>query len=593
MDVAAQEGQKLQLPNIEQLSSQRVLHLLQDSEGFLWYATEGGGVCRDDGRQVDVFRSDAEHPDLLGSNNVACLAELGRRIVIGTYHGAYILDKRDYGISRLKDVDDKRVDDILITTDGHMWLTSNKKIFEYSAECKLLNAYPVGNKYIFRLHEDAKGRVCCTEWEGGTLRLDGGRFQQVTTAWPEQVEFSRVTTDRLGRQLVSDGFGQCYVISNSPQRQWFRDTILTKEQADSMRLAWNLSTRPTAIAQADSSLLNGQRDVGVSPATMVNGKYSVFNGQCSIFFSTGKDIRCKNKECEETVISPTKDVSAMAFTPDGTLWLATIYGQLYRYHDGKTEPDDYGSNEYGDGVIAMCVDSLGRLLLVSDRYTRIYDPKRRTLRQQSREADGIYCIELQETKPGERWSQPNRDKVVERMPRWIWWMLAILILALSLLSVHVIKLRKQRKRFLEQLKNAPSLVRESAVPSQIQPAPSSVQESAIPSQTSLPSSWLNKAIAQVEAHLSDEGYTVEQLSSDMCMSRMTFYRKIQSATGHTPTEFMRTIRLRRAAEMLQEARLTVTEISYATGFSSVSYFSRCFRALYGVPPTQYGTQHQA
>ena len=77
------------------------------------------------------------------------------------------------------------------------------------------------------------------------------------------------------------------------------------------------------------------------------------------------------------------------------------------------------------------------------------------------------------------------------------------------------------------------------------------------------------------------------------MSRMTFYRKIQSATGHTPTEFMRTIRLRRAAEMLQEARLTVTEISYATGFSSVSYFSRCFRALYGVPPTQYGTQHQA
>ena len=134
MDVAAQEGQKLQLPNLEQLSSQRVLHLLQDSEGFLWYATEGGGVCRDDGRQVDVFRSDAEHPDLLGSNNVACLAELGRRIVIGTYHGAYILDKRDYGISRLKDVDDKRVDDILITTDGHMWLTSNKKIFEYSAE---------------------------------------------------------------------------------------------------------------------------------------------------------------------------------------------------------------------------------------------------------------------------------------------------------------------------------------------------------------------------------------------------------------------------------------------------------------------------
>lgn len=50
---------------------------------------------------------------------------------------------------------------------------------------------------------------------------------------------------------------------------------------------------------------------------------------------------------------------------------------------------------------------------------------------------------------------------------------------------------------------------------------------------------------------------------------------------------MRTIRLRRAAELLREGSMNVTEISYATGFSSVSYFSRCFRAMYGVPPTRF------
>lgn len=82
-------------------------------------------------------------------------------------------------------------------------------------------------------------------------------------------------------------------------------------------------------------------------------------------------------------------------------------------------------------------------------------------------------------------------------------------------------------------------------------------------------------------------HSVEQLASDMCMSRMTFYRKIQSATGQKPTEFIRTIRLRRAAELLREGRLTITEITYDTGFSSVSYFSRCFRAMYGVSPTQW------
>ena len=61
----AQERQMLSLPNREQLSSERVMEVMQDSEGFLWYATQGGGVCRDDGRQMLVFRSDAEHPDLL------------------------------------------------------------------------------------------------------------------------------------------------------------------------------------------------------------------------------------------------------------------------------------------------------------------------------------------------------------------------------------------------------------------------------------------------------------------------------------------------------------------------------------------------
>ena len=83
---------------------------------------------------------------------------------------------------------------------------------------------------------------------------------------------------------------------------------------------------------------------------------------------------------------------------------------------------------------------------------------------------------------------------------------------------------------------------------------------------------------------------MEQLSRDLCMSRMTFYRKIQSLTGQTPTEFVRTIRLRRAAELLREGRLTVSEIGYMTGFSSVSYFSRCFRSMYGVPPTQFNAR---
>lgn len=545
-----QHFMRLELPNREQLSSERVLQVIQDSEGFLWYATEGGGVCRDDGRQMLVFRSDAEHPDLLGSNDVACLAEAaGRYIIIGTFHGACILDKQDYSIRRLTDVDDKRVDDIIVSRNGHWWMTSNKKIYEYSDEGQLLNIYPGGDKYIFRLREDQQGNLWGMEWEGGMLRLDGGQLVQVTTEWPDNFNFSRVMTDRQGRQLVVDGFGGCYALSNSEQLSWFNGQILTRIMADSIRVAHNLSTRPTALAVSKTG---------------------------DLWFSTGKDIRQMKNGKEMVVLTDTKDVSAMTFTQDGTLWLSTIFGTVMTYTDGQLTTDDYASNEYGDAVTHLDVDSLGRLLLVCDRYIRLYDPVRHTLRQQSREAEGIYCIELQETASNSRWSQPQDNTIVERMPQWVLWILIVLILILSVLIIYIWFMNRLRKRFVEAMKQEVAAIEQpvDSEPANEQPAFSN--------------EWLQNAIAQVEAHLSDESYNVEQLASDLCMSRMTFYRRIQSATGQKPTEFMRTIRLRRAAELLREGRLTITEITYDTGFSSVSYFSRCFRAMYGVPPTQFG-----
>ena len=229
----------------------------------------------------------------------------------------------------------------------------------------------------------------------------------------------------------------------------------------------------------------------------------------------------------------------------------------------------------------MSTDSAGRLVIVYDRYVRLYDAERHTLRQQSREADGVYCIELQETRPNARWSQPERDMIVERLPGWLmsWWMWCVyllLIVGIGVLITHNIILRRQRDKFLEMMKAEPH-----------EAAPSEETAWHEPQQTDV-DPILQKAITFVEKNLNNEQYTVEELSQEMCMSRMTFYRKIQSLTGQKPTEFIRTIRLRRAAELLRQGSLTVTEVSYATGFSSVSYFSRCFRTMYGVPPTLFG-----
>ena len=366
-------------------------------------------------------------------------------------------------------------------------------------------------------------------------------------------------TDRQGRRLVTDMFGNTYASSTNEQESWFCGATLTRPIADSIRMSRGLSARPTALA--------------IPPHTMGRGTEDADE----LWFSTGKDIRVMKQGKEEVVLSDTKDVSAMIFTNDSTLWLATIFGSLMTYKNGQLTTDEYASNEYGDAVIHLDIDSQGRLLLVSERYVRLYDPVRQTLRQQNIEDEGVYRIELQETQPGKRWSQPE-EEVVERMPGWVWWMLAVLILTLSALIGYIWQLKRQRERFLAAIKKE---VKVKAQEPQTEDQPAEEQ----PVMTD---EWLQKAIAVVEQHIPDDSYSVEQLASDMCMSRMTFYRKIQSATGQKPTEFIRTIRLRRAAELLREGRRSITEITYDTGFSSVSYFSRCFRAMYGVSPTQWG-----
>ena len=105
--------------------------------------------------------------------------------------------------------------------------------------------------------------------------------------------------------------------------------------------------------------------------------------------------------------------------------------------------------------------------------------------------------------------------------------------------------------------------------------------------TSLDEQIIKRALGCIENNMDNTSYNVEALSSDMGMSRMNLYRKLQSITGQTPTEFIRAIRLKRAAQLLESSQLTISEVADRVGFSSSSYFSKCFKEQFGMLPTQY------
>ena len=93
--------------------------------------------------------------------------------------------------------------------------------------------------------------------------------------------------------------------------------------------------------------------------------------------------------------------------------------------------------------------------------------------------------------------------------------------------------------------------------------------------------------SQIEQHLDESEYGVEQLAHDLCMERTGLYKKLMALTGTTPVAFIRQVRLQRAASLLKESGLTVNEIAERTGFCSPSYFTKCFKKEYGVLPSEF------
>jgi DNA-binding response OmpR family regulator/nitrogen-specific signal transduction histidine kinase len=98
---------------------------------------------------------------------------------------------------------------------------------------------------------------------------------------------------------------------------------------------------------------------------------------------------------------------------------------------------------------------------------------------------------------------------------------------------------------------------------------------------------IQKALVLIERNMDKASYSVEQLSKELFMDRTNLYRKLSAIVGQTPTEFIRTVRLKRAAQLLEQG-LTVTEVAELVGFrGTTSYFSKCFQEEFGTKPSQY------
>ncbi|RIV19951.1 response regulator [Fibrisoma montanum] len=99
--------------------------------------------------------------------------------------------------------------------------------------------------------------------------------------------------------------------------------------------------------------------------------------------------------------------------------------------------------------------------------------------------------------------------------------------------------------------------------------------------------FLEKAIRIIDEHIADERFSVEVLQQEMGMSRMQLHRKLKALTEQSAADFIRYIRLQRAADLLQQPGIQIAEAAYGSGFTHLSYFSKCFKDQFGELPSDF------
>ena len=206
-----------------------------------------------------------------------------------------------------------------------------------------------------------------------------------------------------------------------------------------------------------------------------------------------------------------------------------------------------------------------------------------------------YTFEVQAATASSEWGTVTTFQFAIRPPWWLtWWMktaygLATILMIVGLISVYLQKKKAKLRRENDARVNHLFELREEARHQFAESANISPDKIAINAEEEKLVSQMLKAI---EAHIDNEQYNADLLARDVAMSRASLYKKLQNMLGVTPTDFIRKVRLKRAAQLLTESQLSINEIATHVGFATARNFSSSFKKIFGVTPSEYRNREE-
>lgn len=103
--------------------------------------------------------------------------------------------------------------------------------------------------------------------------------------------------------------------------------------------------------------------------------------------------------------------------------------------------------------------------------------------------------------------------------------------------------------------------------------------------------FIKKVCSVLDENLSESDISIEKVSQVVGLSRIHMYRKIKEITGYSPSEFFKNYKVKKSLPLLAAKNLTISEIAYRCGFTSPSYYSKCFKEVLNISPTEYQANH--
>lgn len=544
------------------IPSNYIHYMTKDKEDGIWIATEYSGVTR-------IWEEDLDFRYVFPSNERTRPRANSVRMVTQTGDGELFIANKAGDLYRWKPEEDTMAFEksfpaavyaVLKQKDGTIWYgTRGEGMFigEENYRHEHNNPYSLPNDNIFYLHSDRKGRIWVGTFGGGTalsVKDSSGKMS-----------FRALFNDRHGlnehRCLTEDSDGRFWIGTSDGILTFHPDSILNNPTAYRTHTVSASSNSKVDIrhlmrdSRGQLWIATGNSGMAIAATTM-SGDLKIVRT-----FTTDEGL-------------PSNCIQASIEDRNGNVWISTENGiAMINGRDNSVESHFFSRealrNIFSEAAIVASDD--GQIATGSNDGVLIFNPLNFLGQPGQHDVNMLTEPDDEEKGSSRRWA-------------------TYLIILLDVVIVGVITFLLVRYGWPATRWRAKKRI---PVPEPSSSPERKILTERLPRTEATPSKsadeeFLERIEAVAMANLSNAGFSMDDFASELNVGRAVFYRRLRSLLEVSPNDYLKNLRLEKAAEMLKvNPEMNVAEIADSVGFSDSLYFSKCFKGKYGLSPTSF------